>query len=149
MFHPVPVRVQAQAHDAQHEDLPEIHAGAPRGFFAGEDFGCAQGEDPGLERGVRPDPLQAGEDRRQLGAALERQTHLFDGRELESGLGLEVVAHGGECCRFRPWNPRKVQAQRRHSHTSITTKPNVDRLIHVECRALNMLEFTTVRFVFG
>jgi hypothetical protein len=35
-------------------------------------------------------------DRRQLVAALERQTNLFDGRELQIGLGLKVVAHGGK-----------------------------------------------------
>jgi hypothetical protein len=40
----------------------------------------------------------------QLVATLERQTNLFDGRELQIGLGLKVVAHGGE-------QPRMLQVQ--------------------------------------
>jgi hypothetical protein len=39
--------------------------------------------------------LQAGEDRGQLVAALERQLNLFDGDDLQIGLGWEVMASGG------------------------------------------------------
>ena len=95
VFQAIPVRVQAQAHDAQHEDLPEVHAGAAGGLLARQDRGFQQGENLGLERGMHPEPLQPGQDRRQLVAALERQANLFDGRDLEIGLGLEGVAHGG------------------------------------------------------
>jgi alpha/beta superfamily hydrolase len=44
---------------------------------------------------VHPNPLQAGEDRGQLVAALERQLNIFDGDDLQIGLGWEVVAPGG------------------------------------------------------
>ena len=33
VFHAIPVGVQAAAHDAQHEDLPQVQAGAARGFL--------------------------------------------------------------------------------------------------------------------
>ncbi len=112
ILHPIPVGVQAQPHDAQHEDLPEVHARATGGFFADKDFGFQQGEDLSLEGRVHPDPLQPGQQWRKFVATLERQTNLFDGRDLEIGLGSEMVAHGGECCGFRPRNPR---------HHSITT----------------------------
>jgi hypothetical protein len=41
---------------------------------------------------------------RQLVAALERQTNLFDGRDLQIGLGWVVMAHGGR-------QPRMLQVQ--------------------------------------
>jgi hypothetical protein len=44
---------------------------------------------------VHPNPLQAGEDRGQLVAVLERQLNIFDGDDLQIGLGWEVVAPGG------------------------------------------------------
>ena len=96
VFHPIPVGVQPQPHDAQHENLPKIHAGAPGGLLAREDLGFEQAEYLGLERGVQPNPLETGEDGRQLVATLEWQTNLFDGRELQIGLALEMMAHGGE-----------------------------------------------------
>ena len=96
VFHPIPVRVEAEADDAEHENLPEVYAGATGALLAGEDFGFEQGEHLGLERGLHPDPLEARQDRRQLVPALERQANLFDGGDLEIGLGLEVVAHGEE-----------------------------------------------------
>src|ERR1035441_10143178 len=43
---------------------------------------------------MHPEPLQTGQDRRQLVPAPEGQANLFDGRDLEIGLGLEGVAHG-------------------------------------------------------
>jgi hypothetical protein len=74
--------------------LPEVHAGAAGGLFAGQDFGFEQSEDLSLERGMHPEPLQPRQDRRQFVAALERQANLFDGRDLEIGLSLEGVADG-------------------------------------------------------
>jgi hypothetical protein len=38
--------------------------------------------------------LQAREDRRQLVPTPERQANLFDGDDLQVGLGLESMAHG-------------------------------------------------------
>jgi len=100
VFHAIPVRVEPQTHDAQHEDLPQIHPGAAGDFFAREDFGLDEAEDLGLERGVHPEPLESGEEGRQLIAAAQRQTNLFDGRDLEIRLGLVVVAHD-ECLEIR------------------------------------------------
>ena len=48
--------------------------------------------------------LQAGEDGREFVAALERQTNLFDGCDLQIGLGLVVMAHTGQ-------RPRMLQVQ--------------------------------------
>ena len=104
VFQPIPVRIQSQPHDAQDENLPEVHAGATGGLFASDDFSFQQGEDLGLECWVHPDPLQTGQDGRQLVAALERQPNLFDGGDLQIGLGLEMMAHGGE-------QPRMLQVQ--------------------------------------
>ena len=107
VLHPIPVRVQSQPHDAEDEDLPEVHAGAAGRLFARENFGFQQGEDLGLECRVRPDPLETSQDGRQLIAALERQPNLLNGRDLQIRLGLEWVAHGSECCRLRPKKPCK------------------------------------------
>ncbi len=99
IFETIVVGIETVADDAEDEDLPEIEAGAAGGFFAGEDFGFEEREDFGLQRRVRPDPLQAGEDRGQLVAALERENDFFDRREAEFGLGGEELAHGiRECC---------------------------------------------------
>ena len=92
------VGIEAEPHDAEHEDLPEVEAGAAGDLFAGEDFGFEQGEDLRLQRRLRPDPLQAREDRRQFVAALAREDDLFNRHEAEFGLGGEALAHGkGEC----------------------------------------------------
>ena len=96
VLHPIPVRIQSQPHDAEDKDLPEVHAGATGGLFAHEDFGFQQGEDLRLERGVHPDPLQTGQDGRQLIPALEWQPNLFDGGDLQIRLGWEGLAHRGE-----------------------------------------------------
>jgi hypothetical protein len=93
--HAIPVGVQAQAHNAQHQDLPQVHAGASGGLFTRQNFAFEQGENPGLERGMNPKPLQTGKDGRQFVAAPEWQANLFDGCDLEIGLGLERMAHGG------------------------------------------------------
>jgi hypothetical protein len=50
--------------------LPEIHAQAAGGLFAGEDFGFEQGENLAFERGVTPQPLEAGQEGRELVATL-------------------------------------------------------------------------------
>ena len=97
VFQAIPVGIQAAAHDAQHEDWPEIQAGAARGFLARKDFAFQQGEELGLECGMQPDPLPARENRRPFVAALERQANFFAGCDPQVGLGLEGMAPGGEC----------------------------------------------------
>ena len=77
------VHLETETHDAEHEDLSQNHVGAVGGLIGREDFAFDEGEDLGLERGMHPEPLEAGEDGRELIAAAERQTNLFDGRELE------------------------------------------------------------------
>ena len=116
VFQSIPVGVQAQAHDAQHEDLPQVHARATGGFFAGEDFGFQQGKDLRLERWVHPNPLQASQHGRQFVPALERQTNLFDGRDLEIGLGLEMMAHGGD--RLRMLQVQTAKPAQTFNHSS-------------------------------
>ena len=93
----VVVGLEAEAHDAEHEDLPEVEAGAAGGLFSPEDFGFEQPEDFRLQRGVRPDPLPAGEDRRHFVAALARADDFLNGPEPEFGLRGEGLAHGNGC----------------------------------------------------
>jgi len=134
VFQAIPVGIQAEAHDAQHEDLPEIQAGAARGFFAREDFGFQQGEDLGLECGVHPDPLQAREVGWQFVAALERQANLFDGCDLQVGLELEVMTHGGECLKIGSPKPR----QRSKKGQTFAAK---DRCLRPRKRAKTMFSY--------
>ncbi len=96
MFHPIPIRVQAQPHDAEDHDLPEMQAGATGGFLVREHDRFDQGQHLGLEGGVTPEPLEAGEDRRKFIATVERQANLLDGRELQIGPDLKTMAHRGE-----------------------------------------------------
>ncbi len=49
------------------------------GLFAGEDVGFEQAEDFGQERGCLPEPLKAGEERREFVATVEGQDDLLDG----------------------------------------------------------------------
>ena len=70
---------QTQAHDAQHQDLPQVHAGAASGFLARQNLLFQQGENRALEGGMNPNPLQTGEDGRQLVAAAGGQLNLLDG----------------------------------------------------------------------
>jgi hypothetical protein len=42
---------------------------------------------------MHPNPLETGEDGWQFVSTLERQANLFDGDDLQVGLGLESVAH--------------------------------------------------------
>ena len=72
VFHPIPVGIQSQTHDPQHQNLPEVHPGAASGLLASENLRLQQREYLRLERRVHPHPLQTGEDRRQFIAALER-----------------------------------------------------------------------------
>ena len=85
-----------------------------------------------LSAGCDQQPLEAGEDGREFVAAAERQANLFDGRGLELGLLLEVMAHGvggranvggsdSETC-------GKVQTLTNYSHPPIRTKPNASAL---------------------
>jgi hypothetical protein len=53
---------------------------------------------------VHPNPLETREDGRQLVTTLERQTNLFEGRDLQIGLALEMMAQRGE-------KPRILQLQ--------------------------------------
>ena len=99
VFESVVVGVETEANDPKHKDLPEVEAGAAGDLFAREDFGFKQAEDFRLQRGVRPDPLQTGEDRRHFVAALERENDLLDRHEAEFGLGGEWLAHGTSECR--------------------------------------------------
>ena len=94
MLEPIIVGLEAEGHDAQHHDLPEVEAGAASGFFAREDFGFEQPEDFRLQRGVRPDPLQAGQDRRPFVAALAREDNFFNGPEPKFRLAGERLAQG-------------------------------------------------------
>lgn len=52
VFHPIPIRGEAQPHDAQHENLPEVRDGVASGLLAGEDPGFEQGDNLGLARGL-------------------------------------------------------------------------------------------------
>src|ERR1039457_3020201 len=70
---------------------------------------------------MHPEPLQTGQDRRQLVPAPEGQANLFDGRNLEIGLGLEGVAHGGE-----RW--RMLQSQTPESPQTINRSSNIRTL---------------------
>jgi hypothetical protein len=56
---------------------------------------------------MHPEPLQPGQNRRQLVPAPEGQTNLFDGRDLKIGLGLIGVAHGGKGTRMLQGETRK------------------------------------------
>ena len=94
IFQPVIVAVQAQTHDAQHENLPEAQAGPPRRLLAAADFGFQQREKLGIEFGRLEDPLQTGEDRRQFVAALEGDRNAFDGSLSQGQLHVEMSAHG-------------------------------------------------------
>jgi hypothetical protein len=142
MFQPIPVRVEAEPHHAQDEDLPEVQAGAAGGLLAGEDFGFQQGEDLGLERGVRPNPLEAGQNRGPFGAALERQAHRFDGGDLEIGLGLEGVAQGVKGRRMSQVQTTKpAQTFNRHANIrTVSPAPNstLAGLFRVERRTLTI-----------
>jgi len=123
MFQAIPVRVQTQAHDAQHQNLPEVHAGAAGGLLARQDGGFQQTENLGPQRRMHPEPLQPGQDRRQLVPAPGGQANLFDGRDLKIGLGLKGMAHGGKRRRMlRGQTPKSPQTFNHHANIR-TNKP--------------------------
>jgi hypothetical protein len=62
--------------------------------------------------------LEAGEDGREFVAALERQTNLFDGRQLQIGLGLVGMAHDGK-------QPRMLQGKTAESPQTFKPSPNI------------------------
>src|ERR1035437_4148705 len=70
---------------------------------------------------MHPEPLQTGQDRRQLVPAPEGQANLFDGRDLEIGLGLEGVAHGR-----KQW--RMLQGQTPESPQTFNRSSNIRTL---------------------
>src|ERR1039458_5623382 len=70
---------------------------------------------------MHPEPLQTGQDRRQLVPAPEGQANLFDGRDLEIGLGLEGVAHGR-----KQW--RMLQGQTPESPPTFNRSSNIRTL---------------------
>src|ERR1035438_4158418 len=67
---------------------------------------------------MHPEPLQASQDRGQFVSARERQANLFDGRDLEIGLGLKGVAHGG-------WLGRMLQLQTAKPPQIFNHHPNI------------------------
>ncbi len=94
VFEPVIVSVQTQAHYAQNQDLPPVHARAPGGFLVAQNLLFQQCENLLREFGVRENPLQAGEDGRQFVATAQRQDDFLNGSQLEAGLDGESLAHG-------------------------------------------------------
>src|ERR1035441_9782303 len=67
---------------------------------------------------MHPEPLQTGQNRGQFVAARERQANLFDGRDLEIGLGLKSVAHG-------VWLGRMLQLQTAKPPQTFNHHPNI------------------------
>src|ERR1035441_7105848 len=77
---------------------------------------------------MHPEPLQTGQDRRQLVPAPQGQANLFDGRDLETGLGLEMVAHDGG--RWRMLQGQTPESPRTFNHSSnIRTLPFASNLM--------------------
>jgi len=67
---------------------------------------------------MHPEPLQTGQNWGQFVAARERQANLFDGRDLEIGLGLKDVAHG-------VWLRRMLQLQTAKPPQTFNHHPNI------------------------
>lgn len=95
VFESIPVGAQSQTHHAQHQDVPEVHAGAACAFLLADDGFLQQGENLRVERGVKKQPLQAGEDGRQFIATGEGQTDFLDGQGVEPRLHFESFTHTG------------------------------------------------------
>jgi len=108
---------------------------------------------------MHPEPLQTGQDRRQLVPAPEGQANLFDGRDLEIGLGSKgggrMVENSGECCRVRRRNPHKrsiapaifapshsLQTQCIRAHSQLSPLTNEQQASVVKGFAY-VLQFTT------
>jgi hypothetical protein len=93
VFHPVPVGVQPQADHAEHQDLPQVHAGASGRLFVRHEASFQQGEDGCFVGGMSPDPPQARQEGRQFVAAVKREQDLLDGSELQVRLRVESLTH--------------------------------------------------------
>jgi hypothetical protein len=65
--------------------LPQSHARAARVFLAGLDDALQKLENLGAQDRMEPNPLQAGEDGRELVAAVGGQDDPLDGDDLEGG----------------------------------------------------------------
>src|ERR1035441_2752707 len=83
---------------------------------------------------MHPEPLQTGEDRGQFVAARERQANLFDGCDLEIGLGLKGVAQG-------VWRGRMLQLQTTNPPQTFNHHPN----IHSPTSATNLRQVQSGR----
>ena len=101
----------------------------PVACFARQHGGFQQGENLGPQRGMHPEPLQPGQDRRQLVPAPEGQANLFDGRDLEIGLGLIVVTHGGRRTRMLQVQTRKPPRTFNHHANIRTDKPTPNSMM--------------------
>lgn len=126
VFEAVEVGVQPQAHDAQHQNWPQVHPGAGGGLFAGQDFLFQPAEDLGLERGVSPNPLQPRQNGRPFVATAQRQHDLFNREEVEGGIGFKGLApsewlmirslkspkRSNKVERFAPTHAPSIQSQR-------------------------------------
>src|ERR1035441_9432981 len=93
----------------------------PVAFLPARIFGLEESENLSLERGMHPEPLQTGQDRRQLVPAPEGQANLFDGRDLEIRLGLERGADGR-----KQW--RMLQGQTPESPQTFNRSSNIRTL---------------------
>src|ERR1017187_5571908 len=86
-------------------------------------------------------PLQPGQDRRQLVPALAAQANLLDGRDLEIGLGLIMVTHGGRGMRMLQAQTRKPTRTFNHhgNFRTDTSTPNsmMTRVLYAVIQALS------------
>ena len=94
MFEAIPIRAQSQADGSQHQDPPQIHARTARGLPARQDGVIQKLENLIAQRRMAPDPLQAGENRREFVTTAEGQDDPLDGQDLKAGLGVKMLAHG-------------------------------------------------------
>jgi hypothetical protein len=85
----VVVAVEADPDGAEDEDLPEVHTGASGGFFVGGLDGFEDGEDFPVDFGSCEDPLQSGEDGRELISGFDGDFDFFDGDSSEGELDGE------------------------------------------------------------
>src|ERR1035441_2261127 len=78
---------------------------------------------------MHPEPLQPGQNRRQLVSAPAGQANLFNGRNLEIGLGLIVVTHGGSGTRMLQVQTRKPPRTLNHHANIRTDKPTPNSMM--------------------
>ncbi len=94
IFQAVIVTIQSQAHDPQHENLPEAQSGTPGRLFAAANFRFEQGKNPGVDLGRLEDPLQAREDGWQFVTTFEGDPNAFNGSLSQGQLHIKTPAHG-------------------------------------------------------